>query len=57
MDCGFRIIVLTRSGGSEVVGGFLHRKERSVNRSWSSFLHLRGSNNRRGTRDFVWAGI
>ena len=57
MDCGFRILVLTRSGGSEVEGGFLHREERSTNRSWGSFLHLRSGNNRRGTRDFVWAGI
>ena len=57
MDCGFRILVLTCSRSSEVEGGFLHRKERPTNRSWGSFLHLRSGNNRRGTRDFVWAGI
>ena len=37
MDCGFRILVLTCSGSSEVEGGFLYGKERSTNRSWGSF--------------------
>ena len=57
MDSWFRILILTCSRCSEVEGGFLHRKKRPTNWSWSGILHIRSGNNRRGTSDYVRTGV